>query len=301
MFIFGRMKRLNLLFLILVLPLLSQAQGDWTWWNEINGWEPGMPTWRTFLTISPGYLGPNALPVPEVKKGILSGKKEVEAAGNFHFKEGDPTQDISGRLYYPFADNKIAIEIYGVAFEHYGMTEEVRDERSARDKDGKGVAIGDLYFSTLVQLWKDRKFPDALLRMTGKTASGTRLDAARYADAPGYFFDVSFSKNYTLSDKANLLPFASFGFYSWQTNDDELLQNDALMYSLGFDISKEKWNLSNSLAGYNGYKIEKDSPVVYNLEFKKQLQKDFIKLKFTYGLHDWTYKTITIAYIWQWE
>lgn len=288
--------------LIALMPVVADAQDEgFSWWNELHGWEPGMPSWRTFLTISPGYLGPNSLPVPEVKKGILSSQKEIELAGNVHFREGDPTQNLSGRFYYPLADNKIAIEIYGVPLEHYNMSNEVRDERAARDRDGQGIAVGDLYFSTLIQLWRDRKFPDALLRMAGKTASGGRLDAARYADSPGYFFDFSFSKKYTTKNGSAILPFASFGFYSWQTNDDENLQNDAYMYSIGLDVSKGKWNLSNSLAGYSGYKKEKDKPQVYNLELKKEFKRDALRLQFTYGIRDWTYKTITIAYIWKWD
>ena len=41
---------------------------------------------------------------------------------------------------------------------------------------------------TLIQLVKGRKFPDTMVRMAGRTASGGHLDAARHADSPGYFF-----------------------------------------------------------------------------------------------------------------
>jgi len=296
-------RAIFLLFVFSMLTVGTFAQEeDWTWWNEINGWEPGMPSWRTFLTISPGYLGPNALPVPEVKKGFLESKKQVEFAGNVYLRKGDNTQDVSGRFYYPFAGNKIAVEVYGVMFEHYSFSTEVRDERAARDKDGKGTTVGDLYFSTQVQLWKDRRFPDVLLRVTMKTASGGALDAARYTDSPGYFFDLSFSERFANSNNGLVfLPFASLGFYSWQTNDDMNLQNDAWMYSAGFDLSKGKWNFSNSLAGYNGYKSQCDCPMVYNFEVKRQLKKDALRFQLTYGLRDWTYTKFTFAYCWQWD
>jgi len=62
----------NLILTIFCLfPLISFSQSDWNWWNEKHGWEPGMPSWRSFLHITPGYLGPNALPVPDVKKGVV--------------------------------------------------------------------------------------------------------------------------------------------------------------------------------------------------------------------------------------
>ena len=191
----------NFLFLIFLLFYISAAIGqdskvDYTWWNELHDWETGDPGWRNWIIISPGYLGPNALPVPPVKKGFLEEKTEIELSASNHFHEGDPIQDISGRCYIPFADNKIAIEMYGVILEHFSYSEEIRNERYTRIEDGKGYAAGDFYFSTLVQIFKDRKFPNTLFRFAAKTASGNQLEGARHADSPGYFFDLSFSKDF---------------------------------------------------------------------------------------------------------
>ncbi len=295
------MKRVIFIFLCLI-PLFSFSEEDWTWWNEKHGWEAGMPSWRMFIKMSPGFLGPNALPVPEMKKGLLSGKKEIEFGPDFHFKNGDHTQNLSGRFYYPFAQNKIAVEFYGVMLEHYAMSDSIRDQRFARDKDGRGLAVGDLYFSTLLQLVKDRRFPDLMLRMTCKTASGGRLDAARYADTPGYFFDLSFSKNLSAEARnVKFVPYGSLGFYSWQTNDDMNLQNDALMYGAGFDLRGKKWTISNSLSGYHGYKDDGDRPMVYSFDFQKQLQHYTFRLQYLHGLHDWTYQTIKLSLIWKWD
>ena len=295
------MKKIFLFLLILFFAGVVQAQEDWGWWNELHGWESGMPGWRSFITVSPGYLGPNALPVPDVAKGLLNTKKSLELSSDFHFMSGDHAQDLSGRFYYPFSD-KIAIELYGVLLEHYSMTDEIRDERAARDRDGEGLAIGDLYFSTMIQLVKDRKFPNTLLRMVGKTASGGRLDAARYSDSPGYFFDLSFSKEIPrFAGNFQLMPFGSFGFYSWQTNDMDNLQNDAFMYSLGFELSNEKWEVTNSFGGYSGYKDERDEPMVYTFGVKRNFDKNAIRLQYIYGLRDWEYQTIKVAYVWQWN
>ena len=292
----------SFLLLLLTISLSVFSQGDWTWWNEIHGWEPGMPGWRNFLTISPGFLGPNALPVPEIKKGILSGQKEIEFGTDLHFMKGDNTQNLAGRLYYPFAGAKIAVEVYGVMLEHYAMSVAVRDERIARDKDARGLAVGDLYFSTLLQLVKDRKFPDAMLRMTCKTASGGRFDAARYADSPGYFIDLSFSECLSAdARKTKLVPFGSLGFYSWQTNDELNLQDDALMYGIGFDICSEKLSVTNTLGGYYGYKNNGDRPMVYTFDFQKKMKHNTIRLQYLHGLHDWMYQTIKLSLIWKWN
>ena len=158
------MKRLiSISFLLLICFQSYSQEQDWEWWNKTHGWEPGMPGWRNWLIISPGYLGPNALPVPELKDGLIPEKGEFEFGTVFHFKTGDPTQNLSARMLIPFAKSKIALELYGIVVEKYQMSETVRDERFARDKDGRGVTQGDFYFSTLMQLIKGRRFPQYLV------------------------------------------------------------------------------------------------------------------------------------------
>lgn len=284
---------------ILLVSGFAKAQEDYTWWNEIHNWETGMPGWRNMLIISPGFLGPNALPVPEVKKGFLLNKTEIEITASNHFHSGDPTQDLSGRIYLPFANGKIAIEMYGVIFEHYAYTKEIRDERISRDKDGKGTAIGDFYFTTLIQLTKGRKFPNTLLRAALKTASGTNLEAARYADAPGYFFDISISEDMGGAEQFLFRPFGMLGFYSWQTNDELRLQNDALLYGLGVDFEKNNWRFSSSWSGYYGYKNNGDRPMQLNFDLRKDFNNKAIKVQYQHGLHDWLYKTVRFSFIWK--
>ncbi len=277
----------------------ANAQEDYSWWNETHGWETGMPGWRNWIKMSPAYLGPNALPVPEVKKGFISNETEIEITASYHFHSGDPTQDLSGRAFIPFADGKIAIEMYGVIFEHYDYTQEIRDERVSRDKDGKGTAIGDFYFTTLIQLSKNRKFPNTMLRAALKTASGTNLKAVRYADEPGYFFDLSFSKDFGGGEQLLFRPFAMAGFYSWQTNDELRLQNDALLYGAGADFEKSTWRFTSSLSGYYGYKSNGDQPMQLNFDLRKDYNDVAFKIQYQHGLHDWLYKTVRVSVIWK--
>lgn len=258
-----------------------------------------MRDWRGLMHITPGYLGPNALPVPDVKKGVVPSGTNVELGLDFHFRKDDPTQDLFAKYYRSFADDKIAIELYGVVLEHYAMSDSIRDERIARDFDGKGIAIGDFYFSTLLQLIKGKKFPDTMLRLAGRTASGGKLEGARYSDSPGYFLDLSFSKEYSrINEKMSFRPFASGGFYSWQTNDDLNLQNDALMYGVGADLKWSHWSVSNSLSGYSGYKKERDKPMVYTFDMNRTFNKHTLRLQYIYGLRDWNYQTIKLSMIW---
>jgi hypothetical protein len=186
-----------------------------------------------------------------------------------------------------------------VVIEHYAMSDSIRDARIARDKDGKGVAVGDIYFSTLIQVVKGKKFPDTMFRMAGRTSSGSQIEGARYSDSPGYFFDLSFSKEFPgKNEKMSFLPFGSFGFYSWQTNDDLNLQNDAFMYGAGADLKWSRWSVSNSLSGYSGYKKERDKPMVYTFDLSHTLKRQTLRLQYLYGIRDWNYQTIRFSIIW---
>ena len=296
------MKNLLFLFLFSVSFLFVKGQdpnADYGWWNELHDWQIGDPGWRNWMIISPGYLGPNALPVPDVKRGFLKDKSEFEISGSSHFHTGDATQDISGRVYVPFVNNKIAVEIYGVIAERFAFSEKIRNERFTRIEDGKGVAVGDFYFSTLIQILKDRKFPNTLFRATVKTASGNQLEGARYADSPGYFFDLSFSRELGNKENGMFRPFGLFGFYSWQTNDEENLQNDAFMYAAGVDFEKNNYLLSSSLSGYSGYKNERDQPMQLNFELRKDFEKKAFRFQYLHGLRHWEYKTIKFSFIWK--
>lgn len=277
----------------------QDPNADYTWWNEHHGWETGDPGWRNWIIISPGYLGPNALPVPSVKKGFLEENTEIEVTASAHFHPGDPTQDISGRFYIPFAKNRIAVEMYGVIVEHFAFSEEIRNERYARIEDGKGFAVGDFYFSTLIQLSKDRKFPNTLLRFATKTASGNMLEGARYTDSPAYFIDLSFSKDFGTVEEGIIRPVGMLGFYTWQTNDELNLQNDALLYALGLDYQIKNWLFSGSWSGYSGYKNERDKPMQLNFDIRKDFNKKAIRFQYMHGIQDWNYNTIKFSFIWK--
>lgn len=297
------MKKQYVFVVFLILYSLSAfpQEQDWEWWNTTHGWEKGMPGWRMWLIISPKYLGPNALPVPELKNGILPEEGEFEFGADFHFKSGDPTQNLSGRCLIPFANSKVAIELYGTIVEKYQMSEKIRDERFARDRDGKGIVRGDFYFSTLVQLAKNRKFPNTIVRMACRTPSGGAYAAARVSDSPGYYLDLNFSKDFEFLQTTVFRPKAMIGFYSWQTNDELNLQNDALQYGGGFELEGRSWDFNTSVTGYHGYKDNGDRPVVFNSALRKDFGKKTWRLQYLHGIHDWEYDTVKISVIWYFD
>jgi len=123
------------------------------------------------------------------------------------------------------------------------------------------------------------------------------LEAARYTDSPGYFFDFSFSKEWGKPVTGMFRPFGLFGFYSWQTNDELNLQNDAFIYALGTDLMKNNSLWSVSWSGYSGYKHKRDRPMQLNFEWRKDFRKMAVRVRYLNGLRDWEYKTIRLSVI----
>jgi len=281
----------------MTLSAFSQ-EDEWQWWNKAHNWQEGMPGWRNWIILSPGYLGPNALPVPELKRGFIPEKGEIHTSISRHFNSSDPTRDFSARLFFPFCDGKIAIEAYGVIAESYEYTEEIRDERFSRDKDGKGFVPGDFYFATLIQLCKDRAFPNTVFRLACKTASGTAF-AARYTDTPGYLFDFSSSRDFSLTGNSLIRPYATIGFFSWQTYNEATPQNDALFYGAGLEYQNSGWLLSGNISGYSGYLKIHDQPQILTFETRYDWMTTAARVQFLYGLRDWNYQTFRFSFIWK--
>jgi len=74
--------KLNLLFTGLILicrpPIFAQSNIDFSWWNAKHNWDE-YTHWTDYMTYSPGYFGPNALPIPSLPQGVLPNQIEVES------------------------------------------------------------------------------------------------------------------------------------------------------------------------------------------------------------------------------
>ncbi len=281
---------------LLNIHVISQ---DFGWWNNKHNWD-GVTHWSSYIITSPGYMGPNALPVPEIRNGTLNDKMCLELGIDAHFSNGDKTQNAFLKINIPFANNRVAIESYWVPVEHFKMDTIIRDIRRARDYNGEGFCVGDIYFGTLIQITKHHnKLPDILIGFSFKTASGSNLRNARFTDSPAYFFDISFSKKrYFNSSKLNYYqPYAMLGFYVWQTNIDDMLQDDAFLYGGGIKLHLSNFEIDNKLGGYMGYINIKDSPLVYRLILAKNIRKIQYKFAFQQGLHDFKYSTFRLAIV----
>ena len=285
-----------LLPIFILINLNLYAQVDYSWWNEKHQWD-GITPWHHYLKMSTSYLGPNALPVPEIPKGNIDSSAELEVSVSYHHCDGDKTKDFYLRGFLPLFNHRVAVSIDVIPYEWFETDTITRDLRAARTRSGKGGSGGDIYFHSSYQLLRNHShIPDVLFQASMRLASGTNLGDARYTDAPGYFFNVSVGKNYSIG-KSVLRGYLMTGFYAYQTYDIRNLQNDCFMYGLGLDYRRGKVLLSQSLGGYNGYLNLGDRPMVYRASLR--LLNKIFDWKFSYqlGLHDYDFSRYRIGVI----
>ncbi len=290
-----------LLFLMLLLANTGHSQSDnYDWWIETHDWD-GVTHWKKYLIVSPAFLGPNALPVPETMTGIIEKNTVFDVAIENHSAPGDLTRNLHLNAFFPLFSDKAGLYFSMVPLEVFSMNPEVRDRRRARNFEGTGSGVGDLYIATHVQLLEDhQKYPDILLTINLRTASGSNLDAARFTDTPGYYFDLSFGETYNLKNNHvnHIRPFLSAGFYVWQTNLDIFYQNDAFLYAAGVKVKLfDAVLLTNIFTGYSGYIDNGDKPKVYRMILESELDKriNFL-LMYQLGIDDYPFNTVRLGF-----
>lgn len=290
-------SRFSVILLLLLTGHILQAQ-DYSWWNSKHNWD-GYTPWSDYLIMSPGFMGPNALPVPEVRKGKLPKERSFELAMDGHYSKGDQTANLFAELFFPLFSDRVGLGINYVPVEIYKTDTLTRDVRRSREYDAAGISFGDVYFTTYIHLVRERdRTPDVMVAVTLKTASGTRFEAARHTDAPGYSFDVSTGK--TLYKGEGRLKYvhgyAMLGFYVYQTNLENHMQNDAVQYGSGFELGLGRFQIEQQLAGYAGYLDNGDRPMVYrlNLTWSGRSALD-LKLRFQKGFFDFPYTSVRIS------
>ncbi len=291
-------KKYFLLFLFLVIfaPVYSQ---DFEWWFSKHKMDVNT-SWINYLITSSGFMGPNALPVPKVKKGSLEKNTTFEMGVAGHFSKGDKTQNLIAELFIPVAE-KAGLELFMVPVEHYKMDTITRDLRYCMNRSGKGYTVGDVYISAYYQLLKEKNYyPDVLLSVNLKTASGNNIYNARYTDTPGYYFDLSFGKRIYKNEtkQKHIKIYGMVGFYCYQTYDRNHRQNDAPHFGVGIELKYKNLFIDNNFGGYYGYLNNGDRPLVDRLSFIYKPDKKLnFKLLVQYGLHDFKYTSIQISCI----
>jgi hypothetical protein len=278
-----RVRLLAFLFFSLLFNVYGQNK-DYTWWNNIHNWD-GVRSWSQYIPVSPGKMGPNALPVPDMQNGAMDSNLTLLAAAETHYNTNDFTANLFTRINIPVR-KAIELQIWWVPVAYFKTDTVVRDMRAARTREAEGFATGDIYIGTLIPLVQHKKgWPDLLLSINLKTASGNRLEDARFTDSPGYFFDLSGGKDFDLSsfEGWQIRPYALAGFYVYQTNRDDYYQNDAFLWGVGVDLKNEDWHFVLQASGYIGYLDDFDQPTVIRLELQRLFTQGDLVMRIQQG------------------
>src|ERR1051325_6887565 len=218
-------------FLFSCTPVFSQfvneTVADYTWWNQQHHWD-GIRNWSEYIIKSPGYMGPNALPVPFIRTGRVGETFSLENTAEAYTGYGEETYNTYHKLYMPMAADKIAFEIDYRPLEYFKTNDSIRNERFARTKRAEGFAIGDVWLTSIVQVLKENGMvPDATIDVSLKTTAGKELKNARHTNAPGYIFNATIGKTIYKSEGIlrSIKCYTMLGLYVWQTDPNE--QDDA--------------------------------------------------------------------------
>src|SRR5437868_6839954 len=114
--------------LLLVIYSPACRSQTWEWWVHLVNWD-GVTPWQRYIKTMPKYLGPNALPVPSLTNGSIDSVNTFGLSGNFHFSQGDHTQNIVLYGNYCLVKNLISFDASYIPYEHYTMSKEVKEER----------------------------------------------------------------------------------------------------------------------------------------------------------------------------
>lgn len=259
------------------------------------------PNLRETTGIAPAYFGPNAFPVPEMLDGRVQKQLRAEIAGDGYLGfQGDKTADAFARVFIPLFTDRVNLTIWMPVMEWYEMTQE--RQRVCRLQDSAAIAghgAGDAYFSTDIQILRDRKWaPDIALRAACKSASGGQYELARHYDCPGYFFDLSLGKSWYLGEKqeakgVDLRVAGSAGFLCWQTDNGR--QNDAVMYGLQLLLRSQYVSLRTTWSGYVGWENAGDRPMIIKGRLSGHAKRFEPYVEYQYGIKDYPFHMVRVG------
>ena len=284
------MKSLLLTAVICCVFLYAPGQ-SYTWWENTVNWD-GVTPWERYITFTPGFLGPNALPVPHITNGSIDSVNSIGISGNIYFSKEDHTQNISLYANYCLVKNKISFDVFWVPVEHFTMSHRLKGERHVfSDFYYQHYALGDVHLNTNIQLYNNEaKKMRSALRIGYRFAS-SEIGAARFTDAPGYYFDISFAKAFHAMPALKWIMMA--GGYFWQA--DNIMrhrQDDAFLFGSGLEWSKKNIRIQTCVTGYLGWYYRlRDKPILFRAGIDKTMKKNTWFFQFQQGLHNFNYSS----------
>ena len=295
---------LFLLFMFLLVPELRAQNLDW--WDALHDFPNAAGLDRSrYVSVSPGYFGPNALRVPALNNGIIDNELWAENTIEYHSGNGDQTLNIWSQFNIPLAKDKALFYVESIPLEWWWVTTETRDERKMQRFSGQGWNTGDMSFGVILRLANEEKsrMPNITFRAHSKTTTGGNVTNARFTDASMFFWEATVSKTVKKFENGSFLIKGMLGFYTWQTNRNRLpngsgqFQNDAGVYGIGIEWTKGKLKIGSDISGYHGYISNRDYPTFWRNQFSYRISKHIaLYANANVGLKTWDWNTITIGY-----
>ena len=259
------------------------------------------PNLRETTGIAPAYFGPNAFPVPEMLDGRVQKQLRAEIAGDGYWGfQGDKTADAFARVFIPLFTDRVNLTVWMPVMEWYEMTpERMATCRVPDSLAHRGSGAGDAYFSTDIQILRDKKWaPDIALRAACKSASGGQYELARHYDCPGYFMDLSVGKSWYLGEKqeakgVELRVAGSAGFLCWQTDNGR--QNDAVMYGALASLKSGNFKAEVNYGGYVGWEQKGDRPMTLKTKLAWSFGRCSLNAMYQVGFMDWPFHQIRLG------
>lgn len=273
-------------FLFMIVSTISAQAQDFEWWSRNVNWD-GISPWNKYIIYNAANLGPNALPVPRLSNGRIDSLNSVSISTMYHHMKGDHTGNFALYGNYAIVKDRISLDAFWVPFEVFNVTHQLKEQRKVvHHAYYKTSAIGDVHINFNINLLNKIKDKVKLsLRSGYRYATSTRYEAARMTNAPGYYFDVSASRNFYPQSKWMYAAMA--GMYVWQLPLG--LQNDAILFGAGVEYNNKQFQLQTNITGYLGYMKNGDQPIVYRLRAGSTKKGMNWLAQFQQGLHDFKY------------
>ena len=283
----------------------SQSSHPYQWWDDLHDFPNAAGNVRErYIVLSPGYMGPNALRVPELFNGMI--ENQISFDNRFEYHNGHEDQTLNGffRFNFPLVKDRAVFYISSIPLEYFDVQPSTRDERRMMDITGVGKVSGDIAFGIIYKLFDESlgKFPNVVIRTHAKTTTGGDLRNARYTDASMFHWEAIFSKTLSKGEDSSFLIKLMLGFYTWQTNYNRLsngsdhLQNDAALYGVGLEYDGNGWFCHTDFSGYHGYIGNRDYPLFWRNQLGYRFKKGELTLHANMGLKKWDWNTLSVNY-----
>lgn len=297
-------KILNILFCCFITIWDSHSLNSQTpeinhqWWADNVHWD-GVSHWSDYIIHGAGYLGPDGLPPPEASEFYLP-ESSISLLGQSYFQPGEWTVNPEIKAFWKITD-QIGIGGNIVPFEIFNTSYALKKERKVFYlKYDKTFSGGDTWLYTKVKIPFSKSFRP-ILRFGFKSTSGTELGAARHTDAPGYYADLAFGDTILNTQDRYWNWSLNLGFFSWQTNDPEYLQDDGGVYGLTTSYQTGNTKLQFQCYGYIGYLKIRDTPGIISILWEQKIsKKNAMQLQIRKGFISWPWTSITCGYKWIW-